>query len=73
MGISCCYGCEKPKRHVGCHSTCPEYLEQHKANEELKKKIRNEQWNYSMNTNGTMWTASTKHKHWKRSDHGSER
>ena len=26
MSISCCRGCEAPKRHLGCHSTCPEYL-----------------------------------------------
>jgi hypothetical protein len=22
-----CYGCEKPKRHEGCHDTCTERLE----------------------------------------------
>lgn len=21
-----CYNCVAPKRHVGCHSTCPEFL-----------------------------------------------
>lgn len=24
--ITCCYGCTPPKRHLGCHDTCKEYL-----------------------------------------------
>ena len=23
--IKCCYGCVAPKRHIGCHASCPEY------------------------------------------------
>ncbi len=26
MIITCCKRCEAPKRHIGCHSTCQEYL-----------------------------------------------
>lgn len=26
MAIKCCYGCVAPKRHEGCHGSCPEYL-----------------------------------------------
>lgn len=26
MIITCCKRCEAPKRHLGCHSTCQEYL-----------------------------------------------
>ena len=26
MGIKCCLGCVAPKRHPGCHSSCPDYL-----------------------------------------------
>jgi hypothetical protein len=22
-----CYGCVAPKRHIGCHGTCPDYRE----------------------------------------------
>lgn len=26
MIITCCRRCEAPKRHLGCHGSCPEYL-----------------------------------------------
>lgn len=26
--IRCCYGCEPPKRHPGCHDTCEAYQKQ---------------------------------------------
>lgn len=26
MIITCCKHCEAPKRHLGCHGSCPEYL-----------------------------------------------
>ena len=29
MAIRCCNGCVAPKRHAGCHATCPEYLKEH--------------------------------------------
>lgn len=35
MNFECCKGCVPPKRHVGCHSECEEYL---KDKEELKKR-----------------------------------
>lgn len=28
MAIKCCYGCVAPKRQPGCHSKCPEYLQE---------------------------------------------
>lgn len=31
-----CHGCVAPKRHVGCHGTCPEYHDW-KATEQIKK------------------------------------
>ena len=34
--ITCCYHCVAPKRHPGCHSTCPEYLKQRAEHDELK-------------------------------------
>ena len=36
MAISCCHGCMAPKRHPGCHDTCPEYLKE-KAEHEIQK------------------------------------
>lgn len=38
--IDCCNDCVPPKRHVGCHGTCEEYLDQKKRWEEDKKKIK---------------------------------
>ena len=35
--IQCCKTCVPPQRHVGCHATCPEYLEQKRQNEESRK------------------------------------
>lgn len=23
--IRCCWGCVAPRRHIGCHGTCPDY------------------------------------------------
>lgn len=33
-----CFGCEAPKRHSGCHSTCDDY----KREAELRKQFREE-------------------------------
>ena len=37
MKINCCYGCEAPKRHAGCHDTCEEYLAEKNKLEEYKE------------------------------------
>ena len=34
--ITCCKGCVAPKRHPGCHSSCPEYLAQKAEYDRLK-------------------------------------
>ena len=34
--ITCCRYCVAPKRHPGCHSTCPEYI---KEREEHQRKV----------------------------------
>ncbi len=45
--INCCHGCVAPKRHPGCHSTCPEYLKQRaeyderKAIDDERRRVRN--------------------------------
>ena len=41
--IKCCKDCVAPKRHIGCHSVCPEYIGERAAYDEkqgaaLKKK-----------------------------------
>lgn len=37
-----CYGCVAPKRHVGCHATCKDYIDSvdlyHKKQEKIRKK-----------------------------------
>lgn len=33
----CCKCCVPPKRHIGCHSNCPEYLEEKKNLDRLNK------------------------------------
>lgn len=35
--IRCCYGCVAPKRHVGCHATCPNYIKEKEINDENLK------------------------------------
>lgn len=34
--IQCCRYCVAPKRHPGCHSTCPEYLKEKALYDERK-------------------------------------
>lgn len=36
MAICCCYGCVAPKRHPGCHGSCPEYLADKAKHDRLK-------------------------------------
>lgn len=35
--IECCKDCVPPKRHVGCHSSCKEYIDE-KAEYEIDKR-----------------------------------
>lgn len=42
MRIKCCYKCEAPKRHAGCHDTCAEYIEEKRKLEEYKELERAE-------------------------------
>ena len=45
--MKCCYGCVAPKRYPGCHSHCPEYIEERaeydrrKAAEDQKNAVSN--------------------------------
>lgn len=38
LGIHCCEKCVPPKRKIGCHSDCPDYLKAKAKYEEDKKK-----------------------------------
>lgn len=35
--IKCCKGCVAPKRHVGCHDTCKDYIKEKQENEAQNK------------------------------------
>ena len=37
-----CKDCVEPKRHAGCHSECPDYLEQKAKHEERREAIAKE-------------------------------
>lgn len=47
--FECCKGCVAPKRHVGCHSTCKEYLDDKAAYDEEQANIRKERKNVTTN------------------------
>ena len=38
--INCCNGCVPPKRHIGCHATCEDYISEKKKHEKKLKEIR---------------------------------
>lgn len=40
MGIKCCKDCQD--RHIGCHGTCKKYLDEVKAENEKKERLRKE-------------------------------
>ena len=42
MNFTCCRYCVAPKRHPGCHGTCPEYIKQREEYEQFKA-IRDKQ------------------------------
>lgn len=57
----CCYGCVAPKRHSGCHSTCPEF-EKRKEKEKQMKEFEKENrppkiYNYDYDVNGRIYTG----------------
>lgn len=40
--ITCCKDCVAPKRHIGCHGTCKDYIREKAADAERKKKMEAE-------------------------------
>lgn len=37
MSIKCCHKCVPPKRTVGCHATCPDYIAEKKLHDEKRE------------------------------------
>lgn len=56
MAIRCCHGCIAPKRHPGCHGTCPEYLKE-KAEYDAKMAEDYKQRKLIQNLNGQRYNA----------------
>lgn len=52
MNIKCCKDCVAPKRHLGCHSTCSEYLTERAKMDERNEKRRLEKKKGPMPING---------------------
>ena len=42
MAIHCCKGCVAPKRHPGCHGSCPEYLADKAEHDRIKAELDRE-------------------------------
>lgn len=42
--ITCCYKCVAPKRHPGCHGTCPEYIKEREEHQRQVDARRAEIW-----------------------------
>ena len=50
MVITCCKNCKPPKRHIGCHSDCKQYIKEKEEFEKQKAKIdKNKQMTYIFN------------------------
>ena len=43
MAIYCCKGCTAPKRHPGCHGSCPEYIADKAEHDRLKAEYNKKQ------------------------------
>ena len=56
MSITCCKDCVAPKRHIGCHEVCAEYLSEKKQHDEMKEKryrwLKNESELYAQRERG---------------------
>ena len=63
-----CKGCVEPKRHMGCHGTCQEYVEWRKERDDLlKQKAINVQINDAyMDVRHANLNKAIKHRHKKK-------
>ena len=63
MAIFSCKDCTE--RHVGCHSTCPKYLQEKAEHDKLREKIQKQNNNdFHLNSNGIEWAG--KHRNHRR-------
>ena len=58
--IECCKNCIAPKRHLGCHAECPEYIGEKAAYEEKRKKAFQKKEMESA-VKGVQWNGKVKH------------
>lgn len=38
--IHCCKNCVAPRRHLGCHSSCEDYIREKKDSDELRESMK---------------------------------
>ena len=57
-----CKNCVPPKRHLGCHSTCEEYIKQKAEHDEARKKNQNYNQSITLNSNGTFYSGKWNHR-----------
>ena len=55
MAIFSCKGCVPPKRHVGCHATCEDYIRESEENNRVREQKQKNK--VSLNSNGTMYSG----------------
>lgn len=60
ISIKCCKNCVAPKRHLGCHGNCPEYLAEKAAHDESRKKVIQKR-EIETAVKGVQWTGKVKH------------
>ena len=58
--INCCKYCVAPKRHIGCHAECQEYLEEKAVFDEMRNKsFRKKETEAAVK--GVQWHGKVKH------------
>jgi hypothetical protein len=63
LTYECCHKCKPPKRHGGCHATCPDYEKAAAENAAVREKRRKER----EIDNYTVAAAIDRHEKWRRS------
>ena len=58
--IECCKSCVAPKRHIGCHAVCPEYIAEKTAYEEIRSNAMKKKKNDEA-VRDLQWYAKSKH------------
>lgn len=58
-----CYKCVAPKRHPGCHATCPDYAKDDAEHQARKEKERQEKYMDSILTSQKIGAVSKAMRH----------